>query len=52
MTYIENEGHHKILGERVPKALGTSALARLEFFLSQQWLVVGEIIQTVFLNAV
>ena len=35
MTYIENEGHHKILGQRVPRALGASALARLELLLGQ-----------------
>ena len=35
VTYIENEGHHKILGEWVPRALETSALASLELLLGQ-----------------
>jgi hypothetical protein len=52
VTYIENEGHHKILSQRVPGALGASVLARLELLLGQQWLVVAEFIRTVFLNAV
>jgi hypothetical protein len=52
VTYIENEGHHKILGQRVPRVLGASVLARLELLLRQQWLVIAKIIGTVFLNAV
>ena len=52
ITYIENERHHKILGQRVPRALGASALARLELLIGQQGLVVAKIIRAVFLNAV
>ena len=35
VTYIENERHHKIMGQRVPRALGASALACLELLLGQ-----------------
>ena len=35
VTYIENEGHHKILGQRVPRAFGASAFACLELLLGQ-----------------
>jgi len=33
--YIENEGHHKILGQRVPRVLGAFALARLVLLFGQ-----------------